>query len=55
MTVFRHVTRLNVSLWGQRVGTIVESPQRGVFAFRYDKGLAMRRRSSCFVAWRSTS
>lgn len=37
MTVFRHVTRLNVSLWGQRVGTIVESPQRGVFAFRYDK------------------
>jgi len=38
MTVFRHVSRVNVSLWGRRVGTIVEAPQRGVFAFRYEKG-----------------
>lgn len=37
MTVFRHVSRVNVSLWGRRVGTIVETPQRGVFAFRYEK------------------
>ncbi len=37
MTAFRHVTRINVSLWGERVGTIVESPQRGVYAFRFEK------------------
>lgn len=37
MMTFRHVSRINVSLWGERVGTIVESPQRGVFAFRYEK------------------
>ena len=37
MTVFKHVTRINVSLWGERVGTIVEAPQRGVYAFRYEK------------------
>ena len=38
VTVFRHVSRINVSLWGRRVGTLVESPQRGVYAFRYEKG-----------------
>lgn len=37
MTVFKHVSRINVSLWGERVGTIIESPQRGIFAFRYEK------------------
>lgn len=37
MTSFKHVSRINVSLWGERVGTIVESPSRGVFAFRYEK------------------
>lgn len=37
MTVFRHVTRINVSLWGERVGTIVAAPQRGVYAFRFEK------------------
>ena len=37
MTVFKHVTRINVSLWGERVGTIVEAPQRGVYAFRFEK------------------
>lgn len=37
MTAFRHVARLNVALWGRRVGTIVESPRRGVYAFRYDR------------------
>ncbi len=37
MTVFKHVSRINVSLWGERVGTIVETPRRGVYAFRYDK------------------
>lgn len=37
MTSFRHVTRINVSLWGIRVGTIIETSMRGVFSFRYDK------------------
>ena len=37
MMAFKHVSRINVSLWGERVGTIVESPRRGVFAFRYEK------------------
>lgn len=37
MTVFRHVPRINVSLWGRRVGTLVPAPQRGAFAFRYEK------------------
>ena len=37
MTTFRHVTRINVSLWGQRIGAIVPMPQRGVYAFRYEK------------------
>lgn len=37
MTVFKHVARINVSLWGERVGTLVEAPQRGVYAFRYEK------------------
>lgn len=37
MMSFKHVSRINVSLWGERVGTIVESPSRGVFAFRYEK------------------
>lgn len=38
MMAFRHVSRINVSLWGRRVGTLVAAPQRGVFAFRYEKG-----------------
>lgn len=37
MTVFKHVQRINVSLWGRRVGTIVPMPQRDVYAFRYEK------------------
>jgi len=37
MTVFKHVSRINVSLWGQRVGTIVAAPQRDVYAFRFEK------------------
>ncbi len=28
MTSFRHVTRINVSLWGHRVGTIIENTSR---------------------------
>ena len=38
MMVFKHVSRINVSLWGQRVGTLVAAPQRDVYAFRYEKG-----------------
>lgn len=38
MTVFRHVSRINVSLWGRPVGTLVEAPDRGIYAFRYEKG-----------------
>ena len=37
MKVFKHVSRVNVSLWGRRVGTLVELPRRGVYAFRYEK------------------
>lgn len=37
MIRFRHVTRINVSLWGARVGSIVETTRRGVYAFRYEK------------------
>ena len=37
MTAFCHVARINVSLWGQRIGTIVEAPQRGTYAFRFEK------------------
>lgn len=37
MTNFSHVSRINVSLWGHRVGTIVELPRRGAYAFRYDR------------------
>ncbi len=37
MRIFKHVARINVSLWGERVGTIVEAPRRGVYAFRYEK------------------
>ena len=37
MTVFKHVTRINVSLWGECVGTIVAASQRGVYAFRFEK------------------
>jgi len=38
MMVFKHVSRINVSLWGRRVGVLVAAPQRGVCAFRYEKG-----------------
>ena len=37
MKVFKHVSRVNVSLWGRRVGTLVELPRQGVYAFRYEK------------------
>lgn len=37
MMSFTHVQRVNVSLWGHRVGTIVPLSQRGVYAFRYEK------------------
>lgn len=37
MSELQHVRRIGVSLWGQRVGTIVPLPDRGFFAFRYEK------------------
>ena len=37
MTSFAHVGKINVSLWGRRVGSIVAAPQRGVYAFRFDR------------------
>ena len=37
MIGFAHVNRINVSLWGRRVGTLVPAPQRGVYAFRFDR------------------
>ena len=35
--MFRHVSKVNVSLWGQRVGTLVAVPGRFGYAFRYDR------------------
>ena len=37
MPGFKHVARINVSLWGRRVGAIIPAPQRGVYAFKYEK------------------
>ncbi len=37
MTAFRPVSRLNVALGGRRVGALVAAPQRGVYAFRFEK------------------
>lgn len=37
MADFVHVRRVNVALWGQRVGTIIPSPVRGVYAFQFDR------------------
>lgn len=37
MIPFGHVLRVNVSLWGQRVGTLVAVPGRSDYAFRYDR------------------
>ena len=38
MAEFRHVSRIMVSLWGQRVGMIVSSGSREEsYAFQYDR------------------
>ena len=38
MSELRHVKRIMVSLWGQRVGTIVPTGTRGeTYAFQYDR------------------
>ena len=37
MAEFKHVRRIEVSLWGQHVGTIVPAPERDVYAFKYDR------------------
>ena len=37
MPELQHVRRIRVSLWGQCVGTIVPVPDRGFYAFRYEK------------------
>ena len=37
MAELQHVRRIRVSLWGQCVGTIVPVPDRGFYAFRYEK------------------
>lgn len=34
---FVHVGKINVSLWGRRVGSIVTAPQRDVYAFRFER------------------
>ena len=36
MAEFRHVRRIEVSLWDRHVGTIVPAPERGFFAFKHD-------------------
>ena len=37
MAEFKHVRRIEVSLWNQHVGTIVPAPMRDYFAFKYDR------------------
>ena len=37
MSEFKHVRRIEVSLWDQHVGTIVPAPERDVYAFKYDR------------------
>ena len=37
MTRFMHVGKINVSLWGRRVGSLVPAVQRGVYAFRFER------------------
>ena len=37
MADFEHVRRINVSLWGERVGTIIPTDERGYFAFKFEK------------------
>lgn len=37
MTEFKHVKRIEVSLWGRHVGTIVPIPGRNTYAFQYDR------------------
>lgn len=37
MAEFKHVRRIEVSLWNQHVGTIVPAPERDVYAFKYDR------------------
>ena len=34
---FVHVGKINVSLWGRRVGSLVAAPQRDVYAFRFER------------------
>lgn len=35
---FRHATRIEVLLWGRRIGAIARDPASGYYAFRYDDG-----------------
>lgn len=42
MPNFAHARMINVSIWGQRVGTIIPSPKRGYYAFLYDKAFVSR-------------
>ena len=37
MAEFRHVRRIEVSLWGRHVGTIVPAPERDFYAFKFDR------------------
>ena len=37
MAAFKPVRRILVSLWGRPVGTIIPAPERGYYAFKYDR------------------
>ena len=37
MAEFVHARRINVSLWGERVGTIIPSNERDFYAFKFEK------------------
>ena len=37
MAEFKHVRRIEVSIWNQHVGSIIPAPEHGFFAFKYDR------------------
>jgi serine/threonine-protein kinase HipA len=40
-TSFKHVNRIDVLLWGHKVGAVVQDPGSGFYAFRYEDGFRL--------------
>ena len=36
MRKFTHVSKIQVSLWGKRVGILIPTSKQGYYAFQYD-------------------